>query len=214
MAYIHASLGFPTKAAMLDAASAGRLIGIPFATTTNIRKHYPETKDTPKGHLDQQRQGVRSTKAAVKKTSVNAPLPKEEDVYIAVWDLKDTTYSDQTGRFPYTSYKGNKYLMVLVEIDSSCILVEPLADRTAEEMQRAYLRLYQRLKRAGVQPKKHVMDNEVSELLRETIEKECKLEMVPPGCHRCNVAEVAIKTFKAHFISIVAGLPATFPLRL
>ena len=214
MAYIHASLGFPTKAAMLDAATAGRLIGIPFASTTNIRKHYPETKATPKGHLDQQRQGVRSTRANPKKPPSNEPRAKENDIYLEVWDLRDTTYSDQTGRFPYTSYKGSQYLMVLVEIDSSCILVEPLRDKTAEEMQRAYLHIQQRLNKAGVQPKKHVMDNEVSEILRETIENKCKLEMVPPGCHRRNVAEVAIKTFKGHFIAIIAGLPANFPLRL
>ena len=58
------------------------------------------------------------------------------------------------------------------------------------------------------------MDNEVSELMRKTIEEECELELVPPGCHRRNVAEVAIKTFKAHFKAILAGLPANFPLRL
>ena len=58
IAYLHACLGFPTKAAMLDAAGAGRLTGIPFATVKNIREHYPETVETPKGHLDQQRHGV------------------------------------------------------------------------------------------------------------------------------------------------------------
>ena len=62
MAYIHTCLGFPTKAAMLDAAAAGRLIGIPFATVTNIRRFDPETTETPKGHLDQRRQEVRSTR--------------------------------------------------------------------------------------------------------------------------------------------------------
>ena len=62
VAYIHACLGFQTKAAMLDAAAAGRLVGIPFATTRNIRRFYPETDAMPKGHLDQQCQGVRSTK--------------------------------------------------------------------------------------------------------------------------------------------------------
>ena len=56
VAYIHACLGFPTKAAMLSAARAGRLLSIPFATVANINKFYPETKETPKGHLDQQRQ--------------------------------------------------------------------------------------------------------------------------------------------------------------
>ena len=46
---------------MSDAAAAGRLTGIPFATIANIREHYPETKETPKRHMEQQRKGVRST---------------------------------------------------------------------------------------------------------------------------------------------------------
>ena len=59
VAYIHACLGFPTKAALLEAAAAGRLIGIPFATVTNLRRFYPETTETPKGHMNQQKQGTR-----------------------------------------------------------------------------------------------------------------------------------------------------------
>ena len=51
-------------------------------------------------------------------------------------------------------------------------------------------------------------------MMREAIEEECELELVPPGCHRRKLAEVAIKTFKAHFIAILAGLPASFPVRL
>ena len=37
-----------------------------------------------------------------------------------------------------------------------------------------------------------------------------KLELVPPGCHRCNAAEVAIRNFKAHFLSILAGTADSF----
>ena len=75
--------------------------------------------------------------------------------------------------------------------------------------------MLKQIKRQGLQPQKHVMDNEVSEVLQEVIEKECKLELVPPpGCHRRNIAEAAIKTFKAHFIAILSGLPKSFPLLL
>ena len=83
-------------------------------------------------------------------------------------------------------------------------------------MTRGYLLLIGRLKKAGIAPKnkKHVMDNEVSEELRKEIGKKCKLELVPLGCHRHNVAKVAIKTFKAHFIAILAGLPTSFLLCL
>eukprot|EP00804_Cyclotella_cryptica_P028234 CCRYP_014586-RA/>CCRYP_014586-RA protein AED:0.41 eAED:0.41 QI:0/0/0/1/0/0.5/2/0/241 len=38
-------------------------------------------------------------------------------------------------------------------------------------------------------------------------------ELVPPGCHRRNAAEVAIRNFKAHFLSILAGTADDFPLR-
>ena len=37
---------------------------------------------------------------------------------------------------------------------------------------------------------------------------------MPPGCHRRNAAEVAIRNFKAHFLSILAGTAEDFPLAL
>ena len=39
-------------------------------------------------------------------------------------------------------------------------------------------------------------------------------KLVPPGCHRCNAAEVAIRNLKAHFLSIMAGVSADFPMKL
>ncbi len=51
----------------------------------------------------------------------------------------------------------------MVEIDSNAILVEPMKSRKDEEMIRVYNALLLRLKRAGIVPKKHVLDNEVSE---------------------------------------------------
>ena len=41
-----------------------------------------------------------------------------------------------------------------------------------------------------------------------------KLELVPPGCHRRNAAEAAIQNFKAHFLSILAGVSDDFPMQL
>jgi len=36
----------------------------------------------------------------------------------------------------------------------------------------------------------------MKDLIRDTYK--VKLELVPPGCHRRNAAEVAIRNFKAH----------------
>ena len=73
-----------------------------------------------------------------------------------------------------------------------------------------------RLKLAGIVPKKHVLDNEVSEAMKDVIRTEYKMEMelVPPGCRRRNAAEVAICNFKAHFLSVLAGVADDFPLHL
>ena len=79
-------------------------------------------------------------------------------------------------------------------------------------MQRAYLALLQRLRRAKVVPTKHVLDNECSTSMKNLIRDTCKLKLVPPYCHRRNVAEVQIKNFKSHFISILAGVAEDFPL--
>ena len=76
--------------------------------------------------------------------------------------------------------------------------------------------LVQRLKRAKIIPRKHVLDNKVSKNMKELIRStyNMELELVPPGCHRCNAAEVAIRNFKAHFLSILAGVADNFPMQL
>ncbi|KAL7485274.1 hypothetical protein ACHAW6_010872 [Cyclotella cf. meneghiniana] len=38
-----------------------------------------------------------------------------------------------------------------------------------------------------------------------------KMELVPPGSQRSNEAEVAIRNFKCHFLSILAGTSTNFP---
>ena len=137
---------------------------------------------------------------------------KVQDVYTKVYGARSTIFSDQTGQFPTRSQRGNKYIMVMVEIDSNAILVEPLKSRKDPELTRAYRKLMMRLKQAGIVPKKHVLDNEVSEAMKEVIRTEYQMEMelVPPGCHRRNAAEVAIRNFKTHFSAYWRELQSIF----
>ena len=101
----------------------------------------------------------------------------------------------------------------MVEIDSSGILVEPMKSCKDAEMIQAYQTLVQRLNRANITPTKHVLDNEVSEAMKELIRSQyhMQLELVPPGCHLCNAAEVAICDFKAHFLSARCGVKRVSP---
>ena len=72
------------------------------------------------------------------------------------------------------------------------------------------------LKQAGIIPQKNILDNEVSNSMKTIIRDEYKMkpELVPPGCHRRNAAEVAIRNFKAHFLSVLAGTSTSFPPNL
>ncbi len=59
--------------------------------------------------------------------------------------------------------------MVVVEIDSNAILVEPMKNRKDDKIIREYNALLLQLKWAGVVPKKHVLDKEVSENIKNHI---------------------------------------------
>eukprot|EP00804_Cyclotella_cryptica_P020074 CCRYP_014880-RH/>CCRYP_014880-RH protein AED:0.12 eAED:0.12 QI:0/-1/0/1/-1/1/1/0/1096 len=214
---MHAVCGYPVKSTWLKAIKAGNFVGWPLLTEKNVAKYYPETDETPKGHLNQTRKNVRSTKhqAAPFQQANSASLrgKKVQDIYTSVYNVRETIFSDQTGQFPTRSSRGNKYVMVMVEVDSNAILLEPMHSRKDNEMIRAYDSLVKRLLRAGVTPRKHVLDNEISLNMKDHIRDTYKfeVELVPPGCHRRNAAEVAIRNFKSHFLSVLAGVAPTFP---
>jgi hypothetical protein len=91
-------------------------------------------------------------------------------------------FSDQTGRFLTRSQRGNKYIMVMVKIDSNAILVEPITSRNNHKLARAYRVLMTRLQHAGIVPKKHILNNKVSEATKTIIKDKYKMvmELVPP----------------------------------
>ena len=55
---------------------------------------------------------------------------KKHDIMVKVYDCTGSVYTDQTGQFPVTSSRRNKYIMVLCEIDGNQILVEPMPNRS------------------------------------------------------------------------------------
>ena len=178
------------------------------------------------------KQGVRSTKIVdedkmleSKATQSNnqnndpefKPPPgiKMKDVYVRVYDTtKKTMCSDQTGRFPITSQKGNKYTMVAIELDGNYIDAEPLKSRKTRDLIEAYQKIYARWKATGVVcPNWHILDNEAPEEFKQAIRQNgCRVELTPADMHRRNAAERAIQTYKSHFIAIQAGVADDFPI--
>jgi hypothetical protein len=154
---MHTICGYPVKSTWLKAIKAGNYVGWPMLTERNVQKYYPKTTETAKGHLNQTRKNVRSTKvkATPLETCNTSHLhgKKVRNVYIQTYMVHEFMFSDQTGHFPIQSLCGNKYIMVMVDIDSNTILVEPMKNREDAKMIQAYNTLLLRLKRANIIPK-------------------------------------------------------------
>ncbi len=127
-------------------------------TEHNVQKYYPETIETAKEHLNQTRKNIRSTK--VKSTPLETcdtshlHGKKVRNVYTHTYMVCETMFSNQIGQFPIQSLCGSKYIMVMVEINSKAILVEPMKNCKDAEMIRAYNAFLLHLKQAGIVPKK------------------------------------------------------------
>jgi hypothetical protein len=168
--------------------------------------------------MKQTKQGVRSTKIVDEDAMLGVkhqPGVKHKDVYLMVFDAtKKSMFTDQTGKFPITSARGNKYFMVAVELDGNYIDGKPLQSRSAKSLTKAYQAIFQRWKATGVIcPNWHILDNEAPEELKQAIrDNKCRVELTPADQHRRNATKGAIQTFKGHFISVLAGVADGFPI--
>ena len=126
--YLHAAAGFPTETIWHGAVKNGNYASWPWLNPKNARAHFPESEETQKGHLQNQRQGYRSTtrpakrKRKVDDANVDTPVcppvvadSKPQDVFMCTFDLKnemqekiyermrERIYTDLTGKFPVWS---------------------------------------------------------------------------------------------------------------
>ena len=114
-------------------------------TVENIKKYLPASVATAKGHLDQQRKNLETTKFNITENSdadyalENLPSNSRRTnaVFAAIVTYETTNgtiCADLTGRFPVTSGRGNKYVFVLYDYDYNAILVDPMKSRTGTEI--------------------------------------------------------------------------------
>ena len=77
--FLHAAAGYPTKDTWINAIEAGNYVTWPGLTTKAIRRHFPESDETTKGHTKKQRQNVRSTKNQSQSRQQSATHKREEN---------------------------------------------------------------------------------------------------------------------------------------
>jgi hypothetical protein len=188
--YLHAACFSPVKSTWMTAIKNGHFTSWPGLTEHAVEKHLSKSTSTTKGHLNQQRQNARTTKVKYPKVIITEPDLdqgiKTQYVYAATIDAGQI-YTDQTGIFPVVSSKGNKYIMILYDYDSNAILAQPIKDRTAPELLRAYQVMEQALVARGLTPKLMKLDNEASKLLKTYLHQQnITFKLVPPYSHRRN----------------------------
>jgi hypothetical protein len=145
----------------------------------------------------------------------NEPKTRTNMVYIKPIEATGQIYTGQTGRFPTTSSRGNKYIMILYDYDSNAILAEPLKSKSEGEMIRAYSKLHEYLSDRGLKPRLQKLDNECPTGLKRFMKQnEVDSQLVPPHIHRRNSVERAISSWKNHFIAIISSNDKQFPMHL
>jgi hypothetical protein len=163
--YLHAACLSPVKSTWITAIKNGKFLSWPGLIEHAVEKHLSKSTATTKGRLNQQWQNARTTQ--IKSTNYNNQETdidhgiKTQFIYAATIDAGQI-YTDQTGRFPVVSSKGNKYIMILYDYDSNAILAQPIKDHTAPELLKAFQIMEEVLVARGLKPNLMKLINEAS----------------------------------------------------
>ena len=145
----------------------------------------------------QTRQHARSTIPTRKKSRPTEPIPPEglpeegnKKIHIKTTPVINL-YTDDTGRFPVISRKGNQCIMVEYHFDSNAIMVVPFKLGKYKDHMVAYNTIMQRLKDRNILVNLQILDNEASKEYKAIIKDKCNInyQLLPSHIHRQNAAE-------------------------
>ena len=201
---------------------------MPGLTVQKIRKNPPNPIETAAGHLDATRQGQRSTKLVVPDlkdttqvgghTRVAPELPSHT-IWHRISEVKAARtgryHKDATAAFLVRSVSGALYQHIFYSEDWDYIHVETSNSKSAPELLAVTQRALKFFAERGAKHAFLRMDNECAGDMKQWL-KEAGItpELAPVSAHRTNRAERAIRTWKNHFIAMLAGIDPDCPLSL
>ena len=114
--WYHAALFIPVNKILLQSIKNVHFTAWP-DLNVELMKHLPPSMSTEKVHMKQIRKNIKSTKT-------QGPPPTEDKlmetletrfnhVFAEIINPQERIAADLTGRFPFTSDRGNKYLFIL-----------------------------------------------------------------------------------------------------
>ena len=130
---------------------------------------------------------------------------------MTITDLDCKLYSEQTGRSPITSNRGNCYVVIFYVVVGNYIKAYPIKSHHLSQLLKAYNDVYAFLRVQEYLPQLHNMDNETSKDVENFIEEQkSKVQYTPSDIHCTNIAERSCRTWKNHFTAVRSGAPPSF----
>ncbi len=223
--YYHAIFGSP-PASTFYRAVRNKWITIKDLSPARIFRNWPNSLATAQGHMQQMRQGVRSTSAIprakrllIEKKPKTSPdfLDTSEnttnELHVRSFNRRQAIHVDATGRYPEPSIDGFEYLLIFVY--KNYIHVELLRDRSAKSYILAYTAALAFFADLGHIISNVVLDNETSAALESYLtERHLLFQLVSPGNKRSNRAERAIQSWRNHMISTLGTVNPKCPTNL
>ena len=128
----------------MDAIKRNAFASWPGLTVELVNKYLPRTEANIKGHIRQQYKGNQSTRMQQEVPIMTQQSPPEilteqtHQLFLKVTKCSRKIYTDHTGRFPITSSRGYKYIMISYYYDSNNILAEPIKSITSLHIKNPY----------------------------------------------------------------------------
>ena len=171
----------------------------------------------------QVRQGIRYTKPSPNRTKCKLHVANiipidttpSQEMHMKVEHIIKL-YTGDTGHFPVSSKNVNQYIIIAYHCDSNVIISTPFKSRFNKYILLSYSAIMQRITDCNMMVDLQILDNEEITDYKGIIKSEWGVgsQLLPPHIHHRNSAERAIRTFKAHFLSTLAGIAPTFSKNL
>jgi hypothetical protein len=109
-------------------------------------------------------------------------------VFMTIIKISGMLFSDQSSRFPITSNRGNKYVVIFYIYDANFVKSVPIKSWLKEELLRAYRLVYAYLTTRGSKLQLHKISKMSQDVETFICEENTWLQYTSPDIHRTNLA--------------------------
>ena len=183
-------------------------------TVSRIYKNLAKSIATSVGHLRHQQKNIKTTKQTESTNNLAESLdvsPNHEPyntctdtMYARMSSTSDKgkTYSNQTVKLPLQSSRGHNYVFILYDYDYNAIMSVALKYLQAKSIVDTLQHFFDQLKDNGYTPELHIINNECSDLFKNSFQNiTLASNVLPSHSNRQNLSEHAIQTWKHNLIS-------------